>query len=71
MLIYIYIYIYAYVYICVCACETGGCTGMLDELLGSHTKVAIIPTSQSTAKGCDPYLAQYWVQGDVSSDLPN
>ena len=29
---------------CVCVCVTGGCKGMLDELLGSHTKVAIYPT---------------------------
>ena len=27
---------------CVCVCVTG-CTGMLDELVGSHTEVAIYP----------------------------
>ena len=53
-----------------CVCVTG-CTGMLDELAGSHTKVAIYPTLAIHCKGCDPCLAQYWVQGDVGSDLPN
>ena len=30
--------------VCVCVCVTGGCTDTLDELVGSHTKLAIYPT---------------------------
>ena len=33
-----------YLYMCVCVCVTGGCTGTLDELVGSHTRLAIYPT---------------------------
>ena len=47
-----------------------GCTGTLGKLVGSHTKVAIYPM-QSAVKGCDPCLAQYQVQGDAGSDLPD
>ena len=28
---------------CVCVCVTGGCTGTLDGLVGSHTRLAIYP----------------------------
>ena len=48
-----------------------GCIGMVDELVGSHTKVAIYPTLQSTVKGSDPCLFRYQVQGDAGSDLPH
>ena len=44
---------------------------MLDELVGSHTKVAIYPPSQCAAKGRDLCLTQYWVQGDAGCDLPD
>ena len=54
---------------CVCVCVTG-CTGILGELVGSHTKVAIYPALLSAVEGCDPCLAQDWVQGDAGSDLP-
>ena len=47
-----------------------GHTGMLGELVGSHTKVVIYPTYTIHCKGCDLCLALYWVQGDVGSDLP-
>ena len=42
--IYIYIYIYIYVCVCVCVCDRVSCSGMLGELVGSHTKVAIYPS---------------------------
>ena len=35
-----------------------GCTGTIGELVGSHTKAAIYPITQSTAKGYDPCLLQ-------------
>ena len=45
---------------------------MLDELVSSHTKIAIYPAlMQSAAKGCDLCLTRYQVQGDTGSDLPN
>ena len=29
---------------CVCVCVIGGCTGTLDGLVGSYTRLAIYPT---------------------------
>ena len=55
---------------CVCVCVTGH-TGMLGELVGSHTKVAIYPCTKSAAKSCDPCLTRYQIRVDVGSELPN
>ena len=42
-LIYIFVQ-YSIVVICICIYVTGGCTGTLHELVGSHTKLASYPT---------------------------
>ena len=50
----------------------GDCTGTLDGLVGSHTRLVIYPTlANPLLKGCDLCLTQYQVQGDAGSDLPS
>ena len=40
-------------------------TGTLDELAGSHTRLAIYPAlCNLLPKGCDPCLTRYQVQGE-------
>ena len=40
-----------------------GHTGTLGELVGSHTKVAIYPPTQSAVEGCDPACCNTGFEG--------
>ena len=67
---HIYIYIYIYIYMCVCQ-ECDKVHRYTIWIGGSHTSSNLSHLLQFAAKGCDPCLALYWVQGDAGSDLPN